>query len=100
MGLLIVHLSIHGLVRGDRLELGCNADTGGQAKQFSEQLDLCSDTVCRRCSQVEFVVELARHTATRQEVGEVVILTRQIVDDNYSVEYASAVSASCARVRS
>ena len=45
--------------------------------------------------QVEFVVELARHTAARDEVGEVVILTRQIVDDDYSVEYASAVTHAC-----
>jgi len=76
--LTIVHLSIHGLVRGAHLELGCNADTGGQVK---------------------FVVELARHTAARPDVREVVILTRQIVDNDYSVEYSSETELVCPQLR-
>ena len=66
-GAFLVHVSLHGLVRGSSLELGCNADTGGQVK---------------------FVIELARQCASNPRVGEVLVVTRQIVDDSYSVDYA------------
>jgi len=68
--LYILLISIHGLVRGQDLELGRDADTGGQTK---------------------YVVELLSALAERPEVGEVDLLTRRIVDPNVSEDYAEAV---------
>ena len=66
-GLYIVMLSIHGLVRSRDMELGCDADTGGQVK---------------------YVVELVKALVEREEVERVDLLTRQVVDpridDGYS----------------
>ena len=68
-GLYLVMLSIHGLIRGHELELGRDADTGGQTK---------------------YVVELARALAERPEVDAVDLITRRIddphVDDDYDRE--------------
>ena len=50
-------LSIHGLIRGDNLELGRDADTGGQTK---------------------YVVEVARALADQHGVAQVDLLTRQV----------------------
>ncbi len=61
-------ISIHGLVRGHDLELGRDADTGGQVK---------------------YVVELARALGERADVEKVDLLTRRIIDDNVSTEYAA-----------
>ena len=58
-GLYIVMLSIHGLVRSRDMELGCDADTGGQVK---------------------YVVELVKALVAREEVERVDLLTRQVVD--------------------
>ncbi|EHQ52285.1 sucrose-phosphate synthase [Ectothiorhodospira sp. PHS-1] len=66
-GLYIVLISIHGLVRGDDLELGRDADTGGQIK---------------------YVVELARALGAHPEVGRVDLLTRRVVDNRVSDDYA------------
>ena len=55
--LYILMLSLHGLIRGSDLELGCDADTGGQ---------------------VLYVVELARALARQHEVVKVDLLTRRI----------------------
>lgn len=55
--LYIVLISIHGLVRGENMELGRDADTGGQVK---------------------YVVELARALAATAGVHRVDLLTRQI----------------------
>jgi sucrose-phosphate synthase len=63
-------LSIHGLIRGSDLELGRDADTGGQIK---------------------YVVDLARALAQRPDVGHVDLVTRRIVDPSVSEEYAQPV---------
>ncbi|KAL6868321.1 hypothetical protein ACP4OV_015166 [Aristida adscensionis] len=55
--LYIVLISIHGLVRGENMELGRDSDTGGQVK---------------------YVVELARALAATAGVHRVDLLTRQI----------------------
>ncbi len=65
--LTIVLISVHGLVRGNHLELGRDADTGGQVK---------------------YVVELARALGEHSDVGKVVLLTRRVIDDQISPEYA------------
>lgn len=65
--LFIVLISVHGLIRGHDLELGRDADTGGQTK---------------------YVVELAKALGKRREVGKVVLLTRRVVDNQVSPDYA------------
>uniref|UniRef100_A0ACD5W775 Uncharacterized protein n=1 Tax=Avena sativa TaxID=4498 RepID=A0ACD5W775_AVESA len=55
--LYVVLISIHGLVRGENMELGRDSDTGGQVK---------------------YVVELARALAATAGVHRVDLLTRQI----------------------
>ena len=63
----IVLLSIHGLIRGHDLELGRDADTGGQTK---------------------YVVELARALGEHPRVGRVDLVTRRVVDPQVSDDYA------------
>lgn len=65
--LYIMLISIHGLIRGDNLELGRDADTGGQTK---------------------YVVELARALAKHPQVARVDLLTRLNKDDEVSDDYA------------
>ncbi len=65
--LFIVLISVHGLIRGHDLELGRDADTGGQTK---------------------YVVELARALGEREDVERVVLLTRRVVDEHVSPDYA------------
>lgn len=65
--LYIVLVSLHGLIRGQDLELGRDADTGGQTK---------------------YVVELARALAERPEVRRVDLLTRKVIDASVSPDYA------------
>lgn len=65
--LYIVLISVHGLIRGHDLELGRDADTGGQTK---------------------YVVELARALGARADVENVVLLTRRVVDSQVSADYA------------
>jgi sucrose-phosphate synthase len=67
--LYIVLISVHGLVRGHDLELGRDADTGGQIK---------------------YVVELARALGERADVEKVILLTRRVIDDQVSPDYAEA----------
>jgi sucrose-phosphate synthase len=66
-GLYVMSLSIHGLVRGTDIELGRDADTGGQ---------------------VQYVLDQARILAQQPEVQLVEVLTRQVwdkrVDESYS----------------
>ena len=69
-GLYIVLLSVHGLIRGHNLELGRDADTGGQTL---------------------YVVELARALAKRSDVAKVDLVTRRIVDDEVSTDYAEPI---------
>ncbi|HEY9052088.1 MAG TPA: HAD family hydrolase, partial [Gammaproteobacteria bacterium] len=65
-GLYILLISVHGLIRGHNLELGSDADTGGQIK---------------------YVIELARALAKHPDVGRVDLVTRLVndpkVDDDY-----------------
>jgi len=68
--LYILLISPHGLIRGNHLELGRDADTGGQTK---------------------YVVELARALAERPEVGRVDLLTRKVVDPQVSSDYAKPI---------
>lgn len=65
--LYILMLSIHGLIRGEDLELGRDADTGGQ---------------------VTYVVELARALGRHPGVEQVDLLTRLVDDENVSDDYA------------
>ena len=65
--LYIVLISVHGLIRGHDLELGRDADTGGQTK---------------------YVVELARALGERADVEKVILLTRRVIDNQVSVDYA------------
>ncbi len=66
-GLYLALVSIHGLIRGDNLELGHDADTGGQTK---------------------YVIELARALAAHPEVARVDLLTRQVIDPTVDPSYA------------
>ena len=66
-GLYLVHLSIHGLIRGENLELGRDPDTGGQTK---------------------YVVELCRQLGTSPDVARVDLLTRLVADPKVSSDYA------------
>lgn len=70
--LYILLISIHGLIRGENLELGRNADTGGQTK---------------------YVVELARALGQCPEVARVDLMTRRIEDAAYDADYAQAVES-------
>ena len=60
--------SIHGLVRAENMELGRDADTGGQIK---------------------YVVELGRHLSRRNDIGRVDLFTRLIADKAVSEDYAA-----------
>ncbi|MBU1191021.1 MAG: HAD-IIB family hydrolase [Gammaproteobacteria bacterium] len=66
-GRYLILVSVHGLVRGQDLELGRDADTGGQIK---------------------YVVELARALAKHSDVWRVDVLTRQVIDPKVSADYA------------
>lgn len=65
-GAYVVMYSVHGLIRGRDLELGRDADTGGQTK---------------------YVVELARALAQRPEVAAVDLITRRIDDADVGPTY-------------
>lgn len=60
-------VSVHGLVRGEDLELGRDADTGGQT---------------------QYVVELARALGAHPQVERVDLVTRRVLDRKLSGEYA------------
>ncbi len=69
-GLYIQMFSIHGLVRAENMELGRDADTGGQVK---------------------YVVELCRHLSRLEGVRRVDLFTRWISDKRVSEDYARKV---------
>ena len=69
-GLYLCLISIHGLIRGKDLELGRDADTGGQTK---------------------YVVELARALAQHPAVAQVDLVTRLVVDTQVSRDYAEPI---------
>ena len=62
--------SIHGLIRGHDLELGRDADTGGQTK---------------------YVLELAKALSEDPRVDKVELITRQIKDKNVSEDYSQHI---------
>lgn len=66
-GKYLLIISVHGLIRGQDLELGRDADTGGQTK---------------------YVVDLARALAKQDGVAAIDLVTRRIVDDRVSGDYA------------
>jgi len=74
----ILMLSIHGLIRGRDLELGRDADTGGQTL---------------------YVVELARALAALPEVARVDLMTRRVTDAQLSPDYAQPVEVLGSRAR-
>ena len=71
-------ISIHGLIRGRDLELGRDADTGGQTK---------------------YVVDLARALVEREDVSQVDLVTRRVVDPHVSDDYAQPVEWLCDKAR-
>ncbi len=71
-------ISIHGLIRGHDLELGRDADTGGQTK---------------------YVVDLARALAERDDVKRVDLVTRRVVDSHVSDDYAQPLEALSEKAR-
>jgi len=68
--LYIMLISVHGLIRSDNLELGRDADTGGQTT---------------------YVVELARALGERPEVERVDLLTRLIADPRIDPGYSAVI---------
>lgn len=66
-GLRVAMVSVHGLIRGHDLELGHDADTGGQTK---------------------YVVELARALGEMPGVARVDLITRRIDDTSVADDYA------------
>ncbi|MDH3827266.1 MAG: glycosyltransferase, partial [Desulfobacterales bacterium] len=62
--------SIHGLLRSESLELGRDADTGGQ---------------------INYVIELGRHLSRAKAVKRVDLFTRLIVDKKVSEDYARPI---------
>ena len=71
-GTYIVLLSLHGLIRANDLELGRDADTGGQTK---------------------YVVELATALAEDPSVDRVDLMTRLVDDSRVSSDYAQPEEA-------
>ena len=67
--LYVLLISVHGLIRGEALELGVDADTGGQ------------------CT---YVLDLAKALAEHPEVAKVDLMTRLIEDPQVSPDYAQA----------
>ncbi|WP_431066200.1 HAD-IIB family hydrolase [Methylotuvimicrobium sp.] len=66
----ILLISVHGLIRGRDLELGRDADTGGQTK---------------------YVVDLARALACQPSVGRVDLATRLVDDSEVGADYREAL---------
>ena len=77
-GLYIALLSIHGLIRWNNLELGRDADTGGQTL---------------------YVVELAQALARQPGIGRVDLITQRVVDKNVSPDYAKPIEKSTDKLR-
>ena len=63
----LILISIHGLIRGEGMELGRDDDTGGQTR---------------------YVVELARALGKRDDIARVDLLTRRVMDTAVSSDYA------------
>lgn len=63
----ILHFSLHGLIRGANLELGRDADTGGQCL---------------------YVLELVKALARNEQIGQVTLVTRRVFDPKVSDDYS------------
>ena len=72
MGFRVLHLHLHGLFRSHDLELGRDADTGGQTL---------------------YVLDLVRSLAMRPEVERVDVVTRLIQDRRVSLDYSCSKEA-------
>ena len=70
MGLKLLHLNLHGLIRSHDLELGRDSDTGGQTL---------------------YVLELVKGLASRPEVDQVDLVTRLIQDRRVSTDYSQKI---------
>jgi len=70
LGLKLLHLNLHGLIRSHDLELGRDSDTGGQTL---------------------YVLELVKGIAARPEVDKVELITRLIIDRRVSSDYSNPV---------
>ena len=70
LGMRLLHLHLHGLFRSHDLELGRDADTGGQTL---------------------YVLDLVRSLALRPEVEQVDVVTRLIQDRRVDVSYSQPV---------
>ncbi|MEA1889833.1 MAG: HAD-IIB family hydrolase [Pseudomonadota bacterium] len=77
-GKYLVLISIHGLIRSTDLELGRDADTGGQTK---------------------YVIDLAKALAECDEIQQVDLITRRIIDSNISNDYDNPIEALVDKVR-
>lgn len=71
-------ISIHGLIRGNELELGRDADNGGQTK---------------------YVVDLAKSLGESEHVGQVDLVTRLVRDPAVSEDYAQPIERLSDKVR-
>lgn len=71
-GLYIALISVHGLIRGQNLELGRDADTGGQTK---------------------YVVELARTLSRLPGVGTVDLFTRLVASPKVDADYGREIES-------
>ncbi|MDY0221336.1 MAG: hypothetical protein RBR67_09395 [Desulfobacterium sp.] len=69
-GISLTMFSIHGLLRAENMQLGYDADTGGQIK---------------------YVVELSRALAQRDEIRRVDLFTRLIQDRSFSEDYGQKI---------
>ncbi len=67
MGLKILHLHLHGLIRSSNLELGRDPDTGGQT---------------------QYVLELVKSLANNSEIEQVDLVTRLIKDKRIHESYS------------
>lgn len=74
----ILLISIHGLIRGDNLELGRDADNGGQTK---------------------YVLDLAKNLAKSDAVGHVDLVTRLVRDPSLSEDYAQPIEPLSGKAR-
>lgn len=63
----MLHISIHGLIRGEHMELGRDPDTGGQCL---------------------YVLELVKALAKDERIRKVSLLTRKVIDSKLSDDYA------------
>ncbi len=79
MGLRLLHLNLHGLIRAQDLELGRDSDTGGQTL---------------------YVLELVKGLAARPEVEKVQLITRLIIDRRISSDYSNPFEkiSNCAEI--